>query len=78
MYLFAYGRTSRTTNIHRNKSGDDCDELVADWLNPVHISSMKFDSKLAYACRPLQETADCVIYSDFSQSINIILLLSTA
>ncbi len=25
-----------------NKSGDDCDKLVPDWLNPVRISSTEF------------------------------------
>ena len=28
-----------TTKTYRNESGDDCDELVPDWLNPVQISS---------------------------------------
>ncbi len=31
---------------HRNKSGDNRDELVADLLNSVRISSMEFDGKL--------------------------------
>ena len=44
------------------KSGDDRNKLVADWLNPVQISSMEFDSKLACACAHVQETADCVIW----------------
>ena len=43
------------------KPGGDQDELVADWLNPVQISSMEFDGKLAYACAHGQKTADYVI-----------------
>ena len=28
-----------STNTQGNKSGNDCDELDPDWLNPVQISS---------------------------------------
>ncbi len=35
-----------TTKTHHNKSGDDCSELVPDWLNPIPISSMEFAGSL--------------------------------
>ncbi len=36
--------------------GDDCNELVADWLNSVHISSTEFDNM------HVQEMPDCVTW----------------